>query len=162
MWIGIREGGIATNLFIDPIRWPLHLLLGVGAGFVGVVLWRAVAWLPLAKELEQELADRIGALPTSEALAMALLSGVGEELFFRGAMLPSIGLVLSSFIFAMVHTGPGRAFLLWTAFALAAGMALGGLFEWSGNLLAPAAAHIVINAVGLYRLSRMTPTDSST
>ncbi len=39
------------------------------------------------------------------------------------------------------------------AMMIAAGLLLGGLFEWSGNLVAPVVAHAGINAVNLRLLA---------
>jgi uncharacterized protein len=87
-------------------------------------------------------------------VGLALLSGFAEELFFRGAVQGSLGLWLGTAIFALVHTGPHRSFRLWTAFAAVAGLLFGGLFAWRGSLLAPIAAHVLVNAVNLRELSR--------
>lgn len=87
-------------------------------------------------------------------MALALLSGFAEELFFRGAVQGSLGLWAGTAIFALVHTGPHRSFRLWTAFAAAAGLLFGVLFAWRGSLLAPIAAHVAVNAVNLRELSR--------
>jgi membrane protease YdiL (CAAX protease family) len=78
---------------------------------------------------------------------------VAEEAFFRGALQPHVGLVAASLIFGLAHFAPRRDLLPWTAFSLGAGLLLGGLFEMTGNLLAPVAAHALINAVNLRFLS---------
>ena len=128
--------------------------MGLVAGLGSVALWRiAAAVLPLARRLELDLAEIIGQIPRSEVVALAVLSGVGEELFFRGAMQPSFGLLLTSLLFALAHSGPGRSFMLWSVFALLAGLGLGGLYLWRGNLVSPIVAHFAINAMGLWRLS---------
>jgi hypothetical protein len=56
-------------------------------------------------------------------------------------------------LFAVLHTGPGLSFRLWTAFAVVAGGLFGGLMLWRGNLLAPIVAHFLVNAVNLSRLA---------
>ena len=56
---------------------------------------------------------------------------------------------------------PGILFLLawvplhlgWTVFAIAVGFLFGFLYEWTGNLIAPIAAHTLVNAVNLRLLS---------
>jgi hypothetical protein len=156
VWVGVRERGIGVGLFLDPASWPLDLGLGLGSALALAALWElAHRLVPAAQRLSRELAVTIGPIPTSEALALALLSGVGEELFFRGALQGSIGLWWASAIFALLHTGPGRAFRVWTLLAAAAGLALGGLVLWRGDLLAAIVAHAAFNALGLVRLSRL-------
>lgn len=86
-----------------------------------------------------------------------MLSGFAEELFFRGAVQGSWGFVWATLLFALMHTGPDRAFRLWTLFALLAGALFGGLMLWRGNLLAPVTAHFVVNAVNLRRIAVSEP-----
>jgi uncharacterized protein len=134
---------------------PLDLGLGVAAGLLLVGVWRLGSHLlPAARELEDNLARVLGAIPTSEAIALALVSGFAEELLFRGAVQGSLGFLLATLLFALVHTGPGRAFRLWTVFAALAGSLFGALMLWRGNLLAPFAGHFVVNAINLRSLAR--------
>ena len=164
LWIGIRLGRIPLALFVDPRGWWLDLLLGVAAGLLLLAAWSVTArFLTQARSLEDQLAAVLGPLRTSEAVALALISGFAEELFFRGAVQGSMagiggfggigGWVLASVLFALLHTGPGPAFRFWTLFALVAGVLFGGLMHWRGNLLGPFVAHFLVNAVNLRRLA---------
>ena len=56
-------------------------------------------------------------------------------------------------LFGLLHSGPGKAFRLWTLFAVVAGALLGGLMVWRGNLLGPVVGHVLVNAVNLRRLA---------
>ena len=153
VWIGLREGVIPLRLFVDLREWWLDLLLGVGAGLLLLGLWKgAERAFPLARELEDELGRVLGPLGRSEVIALAVLSGFAEELFFRGAVQGAFGWLPATILFALLHTGPGRAFRLWTLFALLAGLLFGGLMELRGNLLGPVVAHFLVNAVNLWRL----------
>jgi membrane protease YdiL (CAAX protease family) len=89
-----------------------------------------------------------------EVVGLALLSGFSEELFFRGAVQLSWGYLPATLLFAVLHTGRGREFRVWTGAALLSGLVLGGLVLWRGDLLAAMTAHAVVNAVGLERLRR--------
>ena len=156
VWMGLARGGLAVARFVDPATWHLDLLWGLGAGVGLLALWFAGrAVLPVARDLERAIADVLAGLTPSDALALALISGFAEELFFRGAVQGSWGLMPATVIFALLHTGPGRPFLLWTAFALVAGAVFGGLTLARGNLLAPITAHVLVNAVNLRRLVAM-------
>lgn len=104
--------------------------------------------------LARALAQLLGRRTLGECVALALVSGIAEEAFFRGAMQPRLGLVATSLLFALAHFAPRRDLLPWTAFSLAAGLVLGGLFDATGNLVAPVVAHAVVNAINLRLLSR--------
>lgn len=110
--------------------------------------------LSQARALEDQLSDVLGPLEPGEATSLALISGFSEELFFRGAVQGALGFTVALVVFTLLHTGPGRAFRLWTAFAALAGAALGGLMIWRGNLLGPVAAHALVNGINLRRLAR--------
>jgi hypothetical protein len=165
VWLGLSgEGardGITLAQFVDPRTWWLDLLWGLGAGAALLALWLAGRrLLPIARELERAIAALLDGLSLPDALALALISGFAEELFFRGAVQGSWGIVAATVLFALLHTGPGRPFLLWTLFALVAGAVFGGLVLARGNLLAPVVAHVLVNAVNLARLVRRGPKEA--
>lgn len=156
LWIGVRERGpIPLGLFVDPDEWWIDALLGLGAGALLLGLWWGAEGIsPLARKLQEQLSAILGPLSASEAFSLALLSGFAEELFFRGAVQGQWGWLPATILFALLHTGPGRHFRLWTVFAALAGALFGGLMAWRGNLLAPVLGHILVNGVNLRRLAR--------
>lgn len=85
----------------------------------------------------------------ADTVWLAVLSGVGEELLFRGALLPWWGLAGSSLAFGVLHVGPSRRFLGWTLWASVLGALLGGIFLATGRLEGAILAHVAINAVNL-------------
>jgi uncharacterized protein len=155
-WIGWRAGEIAPSLFVDPEAWWLDLGLGIAAAGLLLAAWEAVRTVSSqARDLERRLVEILGPLPREEAVGLALLSAIAEEVFFRGAVQLSWGYIAATVLFGLLHTGRGKPFLVWTASALAAGALLGALMLWRGNLLAPITAHALVNAVQLWRLGRM-------
>ena len=78
-----------------------------------------------------------------------LPSSIGEEMLFRGALLPWMGVWWQAIVFALLHVGPGKRFLPWTASALVLGVAFGELALQTRNLGGPIAAHFVINFLNL-------------
>jgi membrane protease YdiL (CAAX protease family) len=108
----------------------------------------------MGRVLAEHLAGILGPLSGTQVVILALASGVGEEAFFRGALQPRVGLVAASLLFGLAHLVPRRELLPWAGFALLAGVLLGALFEYTGNLLAPTLAHVVVNGVNLCWLGR--------
>lgn len=154
VWMGLSRGGLALTQLVDPATWRLDLLWGAAGGAALLGLWIAGrTLLPAARELERQIAAVLGGLSTADALALALISGFAEELFFRGAVQGSWGIVPATVLFALLHAGPGRAFLVWALFALVAGAVFAGLAVTRGNLLAPMVAHVLVNSFNLRRLA---------
>ncbi|MDP9119807.1 MAG: CPBP family intramembrane metalloprotease [Acidobacteriota bacterium] len=154
LWIGLRLGVVPLALFVAPRGSWVDLGLGAAAGLLLIGAWEGMRLtLPLARELEVQLAAAMGVLDHAETLGLAALSGFAEELFFRGAVQGAFGWLAACALFALLHTGPSPAFRLWTVFAAAAGLIFCGLMLWRGNLLAPIVAHFLVNAVNLRRLT---------
>jgi membrane protease YdiL (CAAX protease family) len=122
--------------------------IAVGVGVVGLtrLATRHFAW---ARHLHTSFHDLLGPLTGREIVILALASSIGEELLFRGALLPWLGPWWQAVVFALLHVGPGRRFLPWTASALVLGAGFGWLAVWTTNLGAPIAAHFTINFLNL-------------
>lgn len=130
--------------------------VGVGAvaglGVIGLSreLTRRTRW---GDALASALAGAIGRPSVGQCIVLALASGVAEEALFRGALQPQVGLFAASLIFGLAHFAPRRDLWPWMPFAAATGLMMGILFEWTGNLIAPVIAHVLINAVNLRLLA---------
>jgi membrane protease YdiL (CAAX protease family) len=126
------------------------LLMGLGIVFASRLAVHRFEW---ARALHRDLRGLLGPLPDSEIVVLSLASSMGEEIFFRGAMMPAAGLLLSSAIFALLHIGPRMRFLPWTISSLVAGVMFGQLFLWSGDLTGAVVAHFTVNFLNLRYLS---------
>ena len=122
------------------------LLAGAGVLAVSWAMPRGTRW---GARLARVLGEAVGPRQPRQCLWLALASGFGEEMLFRGALQPRVGWIAASLIFGLLHFIPRRAFLPWAGFAVAAGLLFGWLYIWTGNLLAPILAHVLVNAVNL-------------
>jgi hypothetical protein len=142
----------------DRAGW-WHLVspaLGAAFGLLVVLASRwAVARLGWARALHRDFRALLGDVSTREILVLALASSIGEEILFRGALQPWLGLVPQAALFALLHVGPGRRFLPWTAWALVIGLAFGGLVHLTGDLGAVIVAHFTINFLNLHYIARV-------
>lgn len=135
------------------LLWHAFLGLLAGAGLVLVSrLW--TRYTRTGRSVARHLTEILGPLSGAEVAVLALASGLGEEVFFRGALQPRVGLVIASLIFGLAHLVPRRDLAPWAGFAALAGVSLGALFAHTGNLLAPVVAHALINGVNLRWLAR--------
>jgi membrane protease YdiL (CAAX protease family) len=123
---------------------------GVAVGLFVVGLTRmATRHFAWARHIHVSFHDLLGALTGKEMVILALASSIGEELLFRGALLPWLGVWWQAVAFALLHVGPGRRFLPWTLSAFALGVGFGWLAVWTSNLGAPITAHFLINFLNL-------------
>ena len=133
--------------------WPLQVAVGVAVGMAGVWLSRIIERRFVGvRQLAADFSDLLRGLTRGQAWALALASGIGEEALFRGMLQPLVGLIPTAILFGIIHIGPARRYLWWTASALLYGVVLGLLFEWGQGLIAPIVAHVVLNGVNLYQL----------
>jgi membrane protease YdiL (CAAX protease family) len=135
-WLGAR--GAAS--------WLLSLGLGllvaaltVGATPAVVRRWR---W---ARALHTALRPVVNGAGDGALLAVAFAGAAGEELFFRGLLVPLVGVVASSIAFASLHQIRGPARWGWMLWAGVMGLLFGTIFAATGSLAGPLVAHAVIN-----------------
>ena len=137
------------------VDWWGDTGIGLAAGLLVVglsdLITRLTSW---GERTARILGEMIGQLRIGDALWLALVSSIAEEVLFRGAIQPHLGLVGTSLIFGLAYLAPRRDLLPWTLMAIGAGFVMGGLFEWTGNVLAPIATHFTVNAINLYQLSK--------
>lgn len=96
--------------------------------------------------------DLLGSLNQFQLIFLAALSSMTEELFFRAALQPIIGLFPTALVFGLLHIGPDRRVGVWASWAFLAGISLGVLFEYYGSLLACFLTHFLVNAYGMLRI----------
>ena len=154
LWSGLR--GLDPRFFGHSVGLSVFLgaLTAVVTVSFGLLAYRL---LPVLREIAEELAPRlVDSTDRGSLVLLSIFSGVGEETFFRGAVQQEFGLVIASLVFGLVHVGPDRRYLVWTAWAVLAGFLFGVLFETTGGLLAPILAHSAHNAATLllWRRSR--------
>jgi uncharacterized protein len=132
-------------------RWVwAGLLSGLAAGLAIVFASRMALYrFEWARALHRELRHLLFPLSDVEIVILAAASSVGEEMFFRGALLPTVGLIGSSAIFALLHVGPKARHLPWTASSFGAGLLFGAMFMWTGDLTGPVVAHFLVNFLNL-------------
>ncbi len=160
LWLGLRRGRLGLELLIDPGGWWIDVGCGLGLGALLLGGWRLWRWRSArARALEAELAALLAPLSRGDALGLALVSALGEEIFFRGALQEAIGWLPTALLFALLHAGPGRNLRVWSLFALVAGLALGLFVELRGALGGAIVAHLLVNGVHLISLSRRKPPE---
>lgn len=148
----------------DPLT---SLLVGYGLAVTAVVLTvrstrTLVSRTRWARALHVHLRGLLLGNSGPRLLALALASSVAEELFFRAAVLPFCGLLLSSVLFGLLHVSPRETVVGWMTWATLMGAVFGMLFVGSGTLLAPILAHAAINYENMQYICNYDPTPLDT
>jgi membrane protease YdiL (CAAX protease family) len=147
LWSGLRGFDLRLFGYSAALSALLGALTAAATVSLGLLVYRL---LPVLREIAEELAPRlIDGADRGNLMLVSVFSGVGEETFFRGAVQQEFGLVVAALVFGLVHVGPDRRYLVWTAWAVLVGFLLGALYEVTGGLLAPILAHSAHNAATL-------------
>lgn len=168
--LGLLGASGALFLGRSPFtREPWLETSGFEAVFVSVLLGGCIAGITIlasrfvvrrfawARALHGALRPAFADQNDGALVLMAVASGIGEELFFRGLLSPLIGIVLSSLAFGALHQVRGSR-LAWAAWATLLGASLALVYALTGQLIGPIVAHVAINAANL-RYIRDTSVD---
>ena len=150
VWIGLRRLPLELA---PPLRGLAAGTVAAGAfALMNLYLLRrapAVAGVRSIRRLYYEVLKPLFAdLRAFDVVLIGLVAGVGEELLFRGAIQPEIGVVPASLLFGAMHIGGGGT-VVFGCWAALFGLALGWLAIGTGGLLAPVVAHAVYDTVAL-------------
>jgi membrane protease YdiL (CAAX protease family) len=159
---GAIAAGIAIAIGRDPLttaslvglqggeRVVWSLVLGGILGALTIVMTRVVARrAPAIRDLHEALRPAVRGADGLTIGCMALASGVGEELLFRGLLAPLLGVVLSAVVFGLLHQVRGPARWVWASWALLMGLLFGLVFVITGSLAGSVLAHVAINFANL-------------
>lgn len=137
------------RLGLIPVRWR-HIAYGLVAGFVlywiqvGLVLaWEAIA--PETLTQQSGAAQELFSLFSGSLLLgflLAVSTGIGEELFFRGALQPIFGIFWTSIFFILLHTQYTLTFASLVIFLVSIGF---GLLARRFSTVTAMSAHVVYN-----------------
>jgi membrane protease YdiL (CAAX protease family) len=113
--------------------------LGMAAALVLCLIIRLIP--PLQRSRSLRVLSIIDKATWLQIILLCLVAGVAEEMLFRGALQPKIGIWPAAVLFGLLHAY-GR---LYVAVAIFAGAGLGYLYDCTGSLAAVAAAHALYN-----------------
>jgi membrane protease YdiL (CAAX protease family) len=159
-WIaGALASGPIPILPRDP-RQGTTVLGAAGLGAVAYLVFLAAylvaTHLPVLSDALDSVLDRADAGSRAVVLGVALLNGIAEELFFRGAVRAAVGrhrrLLTTTAVYVVVTMATGNLALV--AAAVVMGTLLGAIREASGGVLAPIATHLTWSALMILLLPR--------
>lgn len=137
-WAHTRGAGLAR-----PVVQPVALaLLAVAIFLAGAVLVGRVPWL--AGRVDDVLDHaRYGSLPL--VWMVTVVTGIGEELFFRGGLFAAVGrrhpIAITTVVYTLATAATGNLVLAFAALVL--GVLTGAQRRVTGGVLAPIITHVI-------------------
>lgn len=150
----INIGPLMLPVF-NKRAWLIGLLVGNIISVLNLIwLWAGKKWSShfLLRSMQDlvmlEMVPIFGRLQFGERLALALISGFCEEVFFRGILEGACGTATSAFCFGLAHF-PSLYYFPYAVWAFLVGLLMSFLTQLSGSLWCPIIAHAMINLVSL-------------
>lgn len=146
-WAHTRRAGFAR-----PVVQPVALaLLAVATFLAGALVVGQIPWLAARVDAVLDHA-RYGSLPL--IWAITVINGVGEELFFRGALFASVGrrhpIAITTVVYGLATAATGNVVLALAAILL--GLLTGAQRRVTGGVLAPIITHVIWSSAMLLLL----------
>ena len=139
----------------EPI-W-LQVLVGIVFGIVTAMAGWQIVELPIMVKTKALFAGLIKPLKldNSQIVFISICAGVGEELFFRGAIQPMLGIWMTSIMFVLLHGYLNPFNLPLTYYGIYMVLVIGviGLMTEHLGILTSMIAHTLIDVILLKELS---------
>ncbi len=148
IFIRRNAAGTAVRLgLVRPAWWQLALALAAAGAFFALGQGSDAlshAWTPdVARRVDTTTQHLFGLLGNPAGIAaVALLPGLCEEILFRGALQPRIGLVATALLFTAIHTQYGASVDTVAVFVIAIGL---GVIRRYTNTTTTCVTHISYN-----------------
>lgn len=157
------------NLLV--LQWVGSFFIGAGFGVLLVILTQLLQFkFKSIRLLHNEFHHLISFKSKKDLFLLAMCSSLGEELFFRGAILKEclhwmngrwgtgLAIFISSLLFSLIHIAPGRRFLAWTASSFVLGVFLAVLYLQIDDLWVVISLHFTVNWYNLRNITKQ-PVD---
>ncbi|KAF7813650.1 CAAX amino terminal protease [Senna tora] len=142
----------STVVSFDFEMWHLELIIGLVVLISSCRFLLLKTWTDFSESSEAANQQVLTSLEPLDYMVVAFLPGISEELLFRGALVPLLGMNLISIgvvalIFGVLHLGGGRkySFSIWATFV---GLAYGYATILSSSIVVPMASHALNNLIG--------------
>ena len=148
LYVRRNVAGAAERLGLTrPAWWHIALALAAAGAFLAFITAAdnlSHAWTPqVASQVDTTTQHVFGGLTNPFGIAaLALLPGICEEVLFRGALQPRIGLLATAVLFASIHTQYGLSFDALSVLVVAIGL---GFIRKYTNTTTSVISHVTYN-----------------
>ena len=145
------------SVFVGPMNVGNQLLFGLGLSALAAAGSYVSFRMTASSESTRKTIAAYARLDLSgfNPVWISLAAGIGEEVLFRAALQPLLGVWITSVIFLLTHTPVyqfrklDKATLVQAAGVFGVSVVLGFIYQYVG-LLAAVLVHVAIDVVGLY------------
>lgn len=145
---GIMHKNLHT-IFAVPTeaeRWQYFGLLSLlGSGIILCTQEIFLQAFPSYQNLRQHMAKLLGPMSVLQALYLALIAALAEEILFRGALQPYLGVMVTSVLLAILHINLENLFSPLMLLAFLSSFVLGSVFEHTRSIYPTLVIHLIIN-----------------
>ncbi len=143
---------------VDDGRLTRPILQPIGVGLVAVGVFAlgalVVTQVPAIRDAISDVLDHALFASLPLVLAITVVNGVAEELFFRGALFAAIGrrhpVAISTMLYGLTTVATGNLMLVFAALVL--GLLVGLQRRVTGGILAPTLTHVTWSSSMLFVL----------
>lgn len=148
---------LRTAIVGDGVFWR-QIVYGGIAGLVIAFIAQLLISSPLLEKVNTTYANLLGRfnLTWSEIVFVSLCAGVGEEMLFRGAIQPFMGIPITSVLFVAIHGYLNPSNWRLSVYGIFMSVAIGvlGYFAVQYGLIAAIIGHTVIDIYLLHHLQK--------
>ncbi len=131
----IKMLGVGIALFLTVLL--LELSVGVISSITGV-------------QISTNVSVIFGHAPLWFLIFAVVVAPVNEEIFFRGLLVPRIGILPSAILFGILHASYNSTFGIEIIAAFIFGLLAGYVFKRTKSLYPSIVAHMLVNALALF------------
>ncbi len=147
------------TFFNGEISIVYQILIGLAFGLITAKAGWGIVELPILKKTKLFFANLIKPLELkfTDVVIVSICAGIGEELFFRGAMQPLLGVWITAIFFVLLHGYLNPFNLPLTLYGLYMTIVIGvmGLMTEYLGILTAILAHAMIDFILLRNLSML-------
>lgn len=161
-----REGSLKTA-FEHGYPVTIQLLIGIASGATAAGIIGFIIRRPPVSDILHDfyIVDMVSNLRLTpfDRIQLSAFAGVGEELLFRGAIQPLLGVWVTSFIFIGIHgyfKFKSIGHFLFGTMMFGLSMMLGYMFEFTG-LISAMSAHAIYDVIMLQLVRSKNSVDSN-
>ena len=128
-----------SSVFLIPedgqVLSQYGMLVGLGVGLIAVLHELCRLLMPEQYRYYRTwIGSVLGNISIPQALYLAILSAVGEEVLFRGAIQPYLGVLWTSLLLAFLHVTPRGLVPVWLLISFFTNVMVGLIFQYTQSI----------------------------